>query len=229
MIQMSVTSPSCSFIAAPSPDAHEPPHPASIDAVLDHAANALMGMDQGIGCLLAELIGTMKTIEQALEKCDIIWPTGCWQWRQYLNPDGYGQAWVNGVRGLVHRFVYQHLRGEIPDGMVIDHLCRNRACVNPDHMEVVTQRTNVIRGNGSAGIKARQTHCKNGHPLNGENLYYYKGRRCRTCHRNHEKARRHQKRQSDQIPSNATPLQGDGAIPHQADVQRRDQPLHDNE
>lgn len=76
--------------------------------------------------------------------------TPCWKWARYIQSNGYGKycSRVNGrqVTRYAHRWMYERLRGPIPDGMVLDHLCRNRACVNPDHMDVVTQRTNCRRG-----------------------------------------------------------------------------------
>lgn len=71
---------------------------------------------------------------------------GCWNWRLALNTGGYGLCFRRDWRGLAHRFTYTHLVGTIPDGMQLDHLCRKRACVNPDHLEPVTAATNVQRG-----------------------------------------------------------------------------------
>jgi len=93
---------------------------------------------------------------------------------------------------LAHRVAYYFVKGEIPDGLEIDHLCRNRACVNPDHLEAVAHRLNVQRGDLSpqgAAARERQrakTHCPHGHPYSGENLIIQKksgGRACRICTR----------------------------------------------
>jgi hypothetical protein len=75
------------------------------------------------------------------------------------------------------------LVGPIPDGLVLDHLCRVRNCVRPEHLEVVTFRENVLRGEGSSANRARQTHCYKGHLLEGENVYTpHNGKRgCKTC------------------------------------------------
>ncbi len=88
---------------------------------------------------------------------------GCWIWQGVPAGKGYGQIIYKGVRMQVHRAVYEVLVGPIPDGLQIDHRCRTRLCVRPDHLEVVTCRENVRRGNGPAAINARRTHCKRGH------------------------------------------------------------------
>lgn len=89
---------------------------------------------------------------------------------------------------MAHRLVWELLVGPIPQGKQIDHLCRNHACVNPEHLDIVTQRTNLLRGFGAAGLNARKTECKNGHPFTPENTYLYPAgrgrgtwRNCRTC------------------------------------------------
>jgi len=113
----------------------------------------------------------------------------CWQWVGTKTQNGYGLFAVKAdapVRIVgAHRAVYELLIGPIPENLTIDHLCRNRACVNPWHMEVVTSRENTLRGNAPAAINARKTHCKRGHPLSGGNLYARKDRRreCRACAR----------------------------------------------
>jgi HNH endonuclease len=72
--------------------------------------------------------------------------TGCWIWTGELNRNGYGRMWINGRRVMVHRHVYEALVGPIPDGAVLDHTCRNRACCAPHHLEPVTVRENTLRG-----------------------------------------------------------------------------------
>jgi hypothetical protein len=110
----------------------------------------------------------------------------CWEWTGARDAYGYGFFRVDSETSMVrpHRWAYEHLRGRIPDGLVLDHLCRNPSCVNPDHLEIVTQAENTRRGN--AGINmASKTHCPQGHAYEGENLYVSpSGRRhCRTCGR----------------------------------------------
>ena len=110
--------------------------------------------------------------------------TGCWNWQWAKDSDGYG-IWrdENGKKGRAHRICWESEHGPIPDGMVIDHLCRNTSCVNPSHMEVVTTRENTLRGNNGPAQNARKTHCKRGHPLDETNTYVDPSgyRQCRKC------------------------------------------------
>lgn len=112
-------------------------------------------------------------------------PFGCWLWTGPTH-HGYGQIGVKGKIYRVHRYAYELEIGPIPDGMVIDHLCRVRHCVNPAHLEPVTVRENTLRGVGPSALAATQTHCWRGHEYTPENTYIHasKGdRRCRTCKR----------------------------------------------
>lgn len=112
----------------------------------------------------------------------------CWLWTADKICGGYGRFSFNGRLVLAHRFSYEFFNEEIPKGLQIDHLCRNRGCVNPEHMEVVTNRENMMRGLSPSLTSKRQlskTHCPQNHPYSGENLYLDPngGRRCRICNR----------------------------------------------
>ncbi len=122
-------------------------------------------------------------------------PSGCWIWRGALTTSGYGNLIVNGRPVLAHRFAYAEMCAEIPDGLVIDHLCRVPACVNPYHLDPVTIGVNTRRGLCGATTTARfrqQTHCKRGHPLSGDNVHITAlgYRVCRTCQREWANAHR---------------------------------------
>ncbi len=110
---------------------------------------------------------------------------GCWIWQGALGKDGYGVLKFNGHHTGAHRAAYIMARGPIPDGMQIDHLCRNRLCVRPSHLEVVTCRENLMRGRTIQAANAAKTHCKQGHPFDADNtkITTRGQRRCRTCHR----------------------------------------------
>jgi hypothetical protein len=95
----------------------------------------------------------------------------CWIWTGSKRKSGYGLLDVGRKLQLAHRFAFVTSGGLIPDGLHLDHLCRNRACVRPDHLEVVSNRTNVLRGVGISAENARRTHCVNGHELSGDNLW----------------------------------------------------------
>lgn len=129
--------------------------------------------------------------------------TGCWLWTAMKDTGGYGTVSWNGKMKKSHRISYLLTRGEVSKALTLDHLCRNRACVNPDHLEPVTMRVNALRGFGASAQNAKRTHCKHGHELSGDNLAIYQGkygefRQCRICTRKRAhlwtaKARRNQK------------------------------------
>ncbi len=109
---------------------------------------------------------------------------GCIEYTGAKKDNGYGTLRGVGRMVYAHRAMYELMIGPIPDGLVIDHLCRNRWCVNPGHMEAVTHRENLTRGNGWSGRHARATHCPQGHPYDEANTYLRpdgKGRDCRKC------------------------------------------------
>lgn len=123
-----------------------------------------------------------EPIERFMEKV-CIGETGCGFWTAGTNEKGYGQFRVNGRTVKAHRWAYEYFIGPIPDGLQLDHLCRNRSCVNPAHLEPVTSRENILRGDTLAASQIKRTHCPQGHPYVGENLYTESDgrRRCRTC------------------------------------------------
>lgn len=111
-------------------------------------------------------------------------PNGCWQWRGCMHSEGYG---VYGKSPkYAHRMSYERARGPIAAGLQIDHLCKDRACVNPDHLEAVTQSVNILRGDSPGALSVRTGRCGRGHEWTPENTYVRKdggGRQCRACAR----------------------------------------------
>lgn len=144
------------------------------------------------------------TLRQYMEERTLPEPmSGCWLWFGPTYPNGYGcvshEKREIGKSRMAHRISYEMHRGPIPQGLVIDHLCRNRGCVNPAHMECVTFRENCIRGVGLAkghDFNRRKTHCPQGHPYDAENTYRRPdgSRACRECNR--EKCRRQNARRA---------------------------------
>lgn len=114
------------------------------------------------------------------------WPrvefTGfCWLWTGHLVTDGYGSIYIDGKSRRVHRVAYEWLIGPIPEGLVLDHLCRVRRCVNPDHLEPVTDRVNILRGTAPTAVNALKIRCTRGHELTPENTYMPPSGRYRAC------------------------------------------------
>jgi hypothetical protein len=109
-------------------------------------------------------------------------PGDCWNWTAAMDTKGYGQFYDNGRKMGSHRYSYEMFVGPIPVGLDLDHLCRNRLCCNPAHLEAVSRRENLVRGNTIVAAKVRQTHCIHGHEFTEANVYLWRGRRhCRTC------------------------------------------------
>lgn len=108
----------------------------------------------------------------------------CWIWTAGCSTGGYGQFRAeNNHKTLAHRWAYEHICGPVPAGLQLDHLCRIRRCVNPAHLEPVTQRENLLRGATLPARNARKTHCIHGHPFDEINTLVASSgaRRCRTC------------------------------------------------
>ncbi|MFI1942236.1 HNH endonuclease signature motif containing protein [Streptomyces purpureus] len=108
----------------------------------------------------------------------------CWLWTKALDRHGYAEIKIDRRHYLAHRVSYELFVGPIPPGLVIDHLCRVRSCLNPAHLEPVTNRENVLRGEGLAAQNAAKAHCPQGHPYDEANtiLRPSGSRRCRACH-----------------------------------------------
>lgn len=105
----------------------------------------------------------------------------CWQWARYCNPTGYGRVYAGGRLVLAHRLAYFGWKGDPPKGYDLDHLCRNRGCCNPCHMEAVPHRDNVLRGLSPTSSNARKTHCVKGHDLSDHYVQSGGGRGCKVC------------------------------------------------
>lgn len=117
----------------------------------------------------------------------------CWEWTAGKYADGYGQFNTGQGKTAAHRWAWEYLIGPVPEGTELDHLCRNVACVNPDHLEPVTHGENVRRG--AASLRRRsQTSCAQGHPYDAENTHTTGGRRqCRACNREAQRRSRARK------------------------------------
>ncbi len=126
--------------------------------------------------------------------------TPCLEWTRYIHQEGYGEFnfCMNGKYGRIgaHRAAWIREHGPIPDGFEPDHLCRNRKCTNTEHLEVVTHKENILRGESPSAVNARKSACPKGHPLSGENVYIWEKRpgrfkrHCKTCSINSQTERR---------------------------------------
>lgn len=139
---------------------------------------------------MASVVNCRGTEEQRFWRKVRIAENGCWEWIAGKMKTGYGGFGLETLTPYEHRvvtahsWVYKRYIGPMPPGTELDHLCRNRACVNPLHLEAVTHRVNALRGVSPSALAARQTHCIYGHPLSPENTYINPrthGRYCRTC------------------------------------------------
>jgi len=142
-----------------------------------------MTTPKGIEELAKEKFG-VKAGERFVASLNVGKDTDCWEWQGSVGSKGYGQFFFDGKTRLAHRVVYQFFtKAKMPQDLVLDHLCRNTVCVNPKHLELVTNKVNILRGVGSPAQNARKTVCSVGHPFIGDNKYLNtKGaRECRVC------------------------------------------------
>lgn len=134
----------------------------------------------------------MPSLDKFLDYCVPEPNSGCWLWLRSRLPRGYGVFCADGRTYRAHRWSYERFIGPVPLGLVLDHKCRTPSCVNPEHLEAVTQRENILRGTAPAARQARQTHCIHGHLLSSDNTYLNPdGRRqCKACRRRIDRRRR---------------------------------------
>lgn len=141
-----------------------------------------------------------KLSERFWSKVNRAEPDACWLWESATNQNGYGTFSMGGREGrpeFAHRVAWMLCMGPIPEGLVLDHLCRVPGCVNPSHLEPVTHRENCARGVAAEVNAARQlsiTHCPQGHPYDDANTYRHPQgcRKCRACAAEQARAKRAQ-------------------------------------
>lgn len=154
--------------------------------------DGLCGMHEKRRRLGQDMEAPIKRLRAPFEHLYLIVESGCWEWIGTLSQEGYGRF----EKDFSHRVSYRKHVGEIPDGLQIDHLCRNRKCCNPEHLEPVTPRVNTLRGQAVSAINAVKTECIHGHPFDEDNTGVRKNghRWCRACSRRRSNARRRQLR-----------------------------------
>lgn len=133
-----------------------------------------------------------KGVGEVLIEHTVVNDLGCWEWTGSTQVGGYGQSWRNGRTVLAHRMAYEATHGQIEVGLQLDHLCRNRRCVRPDHLEPVTPRDNTMRSRSFAASNALKTKCPAGHSYDATNTGLNNGKRyCKPCQAAH--ARRYRR------------------------------------
>ena len=144
----------------------------------------------------------MNDIVAKIEGRLVIDHHGCWVWQGAKSSEGYGRVRIpGGGLAYTHRAMFESAKGPVPDGRQIDHLCRNRACCNPDHLEAVTPLVNVHRSTAAEvnkRMREQRTHCRRGHLLDAENSYFYANgyRSCRECRRVHHMIENEKRREN---------------------------------
>ena len=143
----------------------------------------------------------MDVLDRLMAKVETS-PSGCWEWRAAMFANGYGQFRHKGQNVKAHRIAYELLVGLIPEGLTIDHLCSNKRCVNPDHLEPVTQLENTRRAT------ARKTECASGHPWVEENIYTDRRgwNRCLVCHRDRSREDARRRRAEKAVSCGVSPV-----------------------
>ena len=148
------------------------------------------------------LIFDRTAIQRFKAKYSVNQATGCWDWSASKNL-GYGQMGINLGDGkyrplFAHRISYEIHKGDIPENLVIDHICRNRGCVNPDHLRLLTRGENVMCGDTITARKSNSALCPNGHVYEEESIYRYKGWRiCKICRRKNDAKRKQRNKTQD--------------------------------
>lgn len=136
-------------------------------------------------------VNNIPPLTRVLSNCKIN-ENGCWEYQARSKGGGYCQFSVNNKHVYVHRFMYEYYYDNIDYSLVIDHICRNPRCVNPDHLQQITQAENVHRGFTGINMSSK-THCPQGHEYNKENIYLYKSkkglfsRHCKICNKDTQK------------------------------------------
>lgn len=136
-----------------------------------------------------------KTALELWDRVKVGHPQECWPFLGTPTGAGYALFGFGKVKHYGHRLAYELIKGAIPNGLVIDHVCQNKICCNPFHLEAVTLGENFVRSpHGPAARNARKVSCPQGHPYAGSNLRLGKdgSRICRACHRGNERNRRNQ-------------------------------------